>query len=151
MKIQRTEDGRTRTVHTFDPDIPRERSRTKQAERNDADINQIVKRAKSGHPINSAARGTPRYGDFSSGTDYGAACTQIRHAQEDFHKVPALIRKRFNNDPAELISFLANGDNLPEAISLGLVSDPNTELRELGAVMDANASRVAEALKPAGD
>ena len=36
--------------------------------------------------------------------------------------LPAQIRSRFENDPAKLIDFLDNSENLDEAIKLGLVS-----------------------------
>ena len=34
------------------------------------------------------------------------------------------IRERFKNDPAEMISFLEDENNLPEAIKLGMVTTP---------------------------
>ena len=35
--------------------------------------------------------------------------------------LPAKIRQRFNNNPAELIAFLQNSDNIEEAVELGLM------------------------------
>ena len=38
--------------------------------------------------------------------------------------LPADLRKRFSNDPGQLLSFLENEDNRAEAIKLGLVNAP---------------------------
>jgi len=39
-------------------------------------------------------------------------------------RLPADLRARFDNDPAQLIQFLENSDNKDEAIKLGLVNKP---------------------------
>ena len=42
--------------------------------------------------------------------------------QDDFMELPAQLRSRFNNDPAELIDFLGKEENREEATKLGLVA-----------------------------
>jgi len=64
---------------------------------------------------------SPRYGDFTGISDYQSALNAVIAAESEFEGLPAQIRARFNNDPEELINFLANNENLDEAISLGLV------------------------------
>jgi hypothetical protein len=39
-------------------------------------------------------------------------------------RLPAELRARFENDPAKLIEFIDNSENLDEAINLGLVNKP---------------------------
>jgi phage internal scaffolding protein len=50
--------------------------------------------------------------------------------QDEFEALPAQIRARFDNDPAQLIEFLENSDNRPEAEELGLVDKAAAEVVE---------------------
>lgn len=67
---------------------------------------------------------SPRYGDFTGISDYHSALNQVIAAEDEFMALPAQIRSRFDNDPAKLIDFLENSENLNEAIKLGLVNQP---------------------------
>jgi phage internal scaffolding protein len=73
---------------------------------------------------------SPRYGDFSGIGDYHTALNRVIAAQDEFEALPAQIRARFNNDPAELIEFLEDDKNRPEAESLGLVDKAAAEAVE---------------------
>ena len=64
---------------------------------------------------------SPRYGDFTGIGDYHTALNTVIAAEDEFMSLPAITRARFANDPAQLIEFLDNPENLDEAISLGLV------------------------------
>jgi phage internal scaffolding protein len=64
---------------------------------------------------------SPRSGDFTGIGDYHTALNQVIAAEDEFMSLPANIRARFGNDPAQLIEFLDKNENLDEAISLGLV------------------------------
>jgi len=66
----------------------------------------------------------PRYGDFSEIGDYHSALNAVRVAETEFDALPAGIRARFDNDPANLIGFLDDINNREEAISLGLIPKP---------------------------
>jgi len=55
--------------------------------------------------------------------DYLTMQTRIADAQADFMKLPAEIRQRFKNDPAELLRFLENDNNAQEAAELGLIPE----------------------------
>jgi phage internal scaffolding protein len=66
---------------------------------------------------------SPRYGDFTGIKDYQSALNAVIAAEDGFMTLPADIRSRFMNDPANLIDFLANDANRAEAEKLGLV-DP---------------------------
>jgi len=65
---------------------------------------------------------TPRYGDFTDVVDYQSALNAVIAAEDEFMALPAIIRTRFDNDPAKLIDFLGNDANRSEAESLGLVN-----------------------------
>lgn len=93
---------------------------TQQHPKDECDINNILRQFNiTGQLPNQPLQ--PRYGDFSGIGDYHSALNQIIATQDEFMALPANIRSRFQNDPAELIEFLENKDNLEEAISLGLV------------------------------
>jgi phage internal scaffolding protein len=73
---------------------------------------------------------SPRYGDFTGIGDYHTALNRVIAAQDEFDGLPATIRARFNNDPAQLIEFLDNSENRPEAEKLGLVEKAAAEVVE---------------------
>ena len=71
----------------------------------ECDINTIVKRfGITGELPNGVAM--PLSGDFTGVTDFQTVMQLIRQAQESFYELPAEVRARFGNNPAEVISFL---------------------------------------------
>lgn len=100
-------------------------SLTQQQFKEEADINNIIASYNTTglltNPLVQSAR-QPIFGDFSNlPQDYMQVQNQLLQAQADFMDLPAKIRQRFNNNPAELISFLQNPNNVDEAIELGLM------------------------------
>jgi len=69
----------------------------------------------------------PRYGDFSGITDYHTAMNAVIAAEDGFMALPADLRARFQNDPAQLIDFLSDENNRQEAENLGLLDAKTTE------------------------
>lgn len=98
-------------------------SRTKQSERDDSDINNIVRRFGLTGQLPTSVR-QPTYGDFIGPDDYQQALHIIMDADSLFMDLPSEIRKRFNNDPAEYLAFIEDPANIDEAIELGLVNRP---------------------------
>jgi len=89
--------------------------------KDESDINYIVRQfgltgELPGKPL------SPQYGDFTGVLDYHSAVNAVLAAQDDFMELPAQLRSRFNNDPAELIDFLSDENNREEATKLGLVA-----------------------------
>jgi len=74
---------------------------------------------------------SPRYGDFTGISDYHTALNRVIAAQDEFEALPAQIRARFDNNPAQLIEFLENSDNRSEAEELGLVEKATAEVVEV--------------------
>lgn len=64
----------------------------------------------------------PLFDDFTSAPDYVQSQCVIAEANQLFAQLPSLIRKRFNNEPVELLAFLAKEENIDEARRLGLVT-----------------------------
>jgi phage internal scaffolding protein len=68
---------------------------------------------------------SPQYGDFTGISDYKTALDRINSANTEFMNLPAELRAKFNNEPANLINFLDNDANRQEAENLGLVEPLN--------------------------
>lgn len=109
-------------------------SRTKQSFKDECDINKIMQRFKKVmssdylSQFNQVVGG--QFGDFSMVSDYRSALDQINAAEAVFEALPAVVRKRFDNDPALFLDFVDNPANADEMVSLGLavakpvVNDP---------------------------
>lgn len=95
-------------------------SMAKQAFAEECDINTIVRRfgLMGELPVNVRM---PTYGDFTGLTNYHEALNAIAAAHESFDAMPAEVRARFHNDPAEFVAFCNDEKNRPEAEKLGLV------------------------------
>jgi len=102
-----------------------EPTRAQQHHKDECDINVILERfGKTGQvPVNTIS-GT--YGDFSGVHDYHTAMNALIAAETEFAALPAQIRNKFANDPANLVQFLDNPENRAEAESLGLVNISST-------------------------
>lgn len=94
-----------------------------QSEKDSCDINKIVSKFKSTGVMTNVRTDQPLFGDFSDLVDIQTQRIRMQDAQEAFMTLPAQIRKRFSNDPVELINFLNDENNRPEAIKLGLIDE----------------------------
>lgn len=83
---------------------------------------------------------SPRYGDFTGIGDYHTALNRVIAAQEEFEALPAQIRARFENDPAQLIEFLNDEANRSEAVELGLIEKVAAEAVEATQVTPEKAA-----------
>jgi phage internal scaffolding protein len=117
-----------RTPYNYDRDIASNESglecldptMAQQQFREECDINTIMERfGRTGELI--APVRMPQYGDFDGVNDYHSAMNAIVEAQSAFDSLPAKVRARFGNDPAEFLDFVYNEENREEAIRLGLV------------------------------
>lgn len=100
-------------LDNFDP------SKTVQSDAVDADINTIVKRFGLTGEMPTNVR-VPLDTDFADAYDFRTAMDAIVAAERSFAAMPAEVRKRFGNDPAEFVEFCGNPDNIDEMIKLGL-------------------------------
>lgn len=122
---------------------------TQQHFKEETDVNQIVKKYMRtgvlGNPL-SAPTEAPKFSTFDQNFDYFGAQCFIAKAQQEFEALPAVVRKRFDNDPGQLIAFLSDEKNRPEAENLGLV-EPRPE-EQLPAGSDLPLSQTAPAVEP---
>jgi phage internal scaffolding protein len=99
-------------------------SLTQQQFKEESDINTIVDRfMKSGvlpTPVNM-----PQYVDYEGVFDFQSAMHVVRQADENFMRLDAKVRSRFNNSPQEFLEFFADPNNVEEAIRLGLAIPRN--------------------------
>ena len=99
----------------------------------EADINNIIRRYQETgsfyDPLVPASR-QPLFGDFTCVGDYMDAYYKLTTAQQSFDSLPASVRDRFSNDPAQLIAFLDDAKNRDEAVRLGLLSPAPADDKE---------------------
>ena len=116
-----------RSPYNYDMDLASDKaglkcedsSLTQQQFKEESDINTIVSRfMKSGvlpDPINM-----PQYMDYEGVFDFQSAMNTVRQADENFMRMDAKVRARFNNSPQEFLEFFGNPENAEEAVRLGL-------------------------------
>lgn len=96
-------------------------SLTRQSAKDECDINQIVKKHLAGQVSSFVNKNEPRYEDYT-GFDFQAAMNTVASASEMFADLPAVIRKRFQNDPVEFMNFVHDPENIEEGRKLGIFS-----------------------------
>jgi len=100
-------------------------SLTQQQFKEEADINTIVDRFLKSGVLPTAAT-MPQYVDYEGVFDFQSAMNVVRRADENFMRLDAKVRARFNNSPQAFLEFFANPENADEAIRLGLAIPKET-------------------------
>lgn len=96
-------------------------SLTKQAEREECDVNVIMKKYERTGVLESFNRNPARYGDVSSVSDYRTALEVVRQAEEAFASLPAEVRDACGNVPIGLVELVFDPEREDEARALGLL------------------------------
>lgn len=98
-------------------------AQTKQSEKDNCDINLIVKRyATSGVLPQVNVQGL--FVDVSSLPDYRAAIDQVAYAESIFRQLTSEQREFFSNDVETFIDFVADSKNTETLQELGLIPGP---------------------------
>jgi len=98
---------------------------TVQASKEEADINTLVRRFGLTGQMPQNVR-VPLSGDFTDALDFRDSLHAIMEAEKSFAALPAEVRRRFGNDPAEFVDFATALDregkllHLEEMRSMGL-------------------------------
>lgn len=87
-------------------------TRTKQSFKEECDINNIVRKFQADGQLPYNVKENPQYGDYSAVPSYQEAMNIVRDAEDRFNALPAMLRKRFDNDPGQFIEFVNNPDNV---------------------------------------
>ncbi len=119
--------------------------RTKQAMKSECDINNIMAKFQKTGVIDFVNQHSPQFGDCT-GIDFQTSMQTVVRAQEMFADLPSSVRKRFNNEPSELLDFLENPENRLEAIKLGLLD--RTHGREADGTGSAKKRRTGDSEPP---
>lgn len=98
---------------------------TEQSHCEECDINNIIRK----HGIDLIAATAPllspdMFMDVSTTNDFREALEITRKAESSFLQLPAQVRARFNNSPAEFLDFLHDPGNGEELVRMGLASPP---------------------------
>lgn len=96
-------------------------SMTKQAHKDECDLNRIMARAKKGQAVAFRTRYDGQVGDFLDiPADFHGAMNAVARAQEAFMELPSDVRKRFGNDPEAFFTFANDPANIGEMRKMGL-------------------------------
>lgn len=106
-------------------------SLTQQQFKEESDINTIVDRFLKSGVLPTAAT-MPQYVDYEGVFDFQSAMNVVKAADDNFMRLDAKVRARFNNSPQAFLEFFANPENVDEAIRLGLAipKSPSTVAQE---------------------
>ena len=100
---------------------------TKQAFKEECDVNQIMKKYQKTGVIDHVNRFGGDYGFADSG-DFHQAMSLIADAQTMFNELPSQAREHFGNDPARFLDFVDRMDAIedrPLLEELGMVTQTN--------------------------
>ena len=120
-KITKRKNGSRRVQFTSD-----EKTKTEQHHKSEVNINNILERYRRTGTAPMAA-GRPMYGDFTNALDFQETKDRIIAANRQFMELPSDIRDMFDNDPGQLLDFVADADNKAEAIEMGLIPKDEPE------------------------
>lgn len=98
-------------------------SMTDQSQKEDADINTLIKRFGITGEIPVLDR-LPVQGDFVGNMTYHEAQNALLEADAAFMELPAELRARFHHDPGQFVQFCSNKENKAELLKLGLMPAP---------------------------
>lgn len=101
------------------------KGRTKQAHKDECDINNILTRYRKSGLIDHVNRYQGRYGDVSTAEDFQTSVNRVMEANAMFMSLPAEIRRRFDNDPAAFLDFMLDPEKIEQQRELGLVPPEN--------------------------
>lgn len=93
---------------------------TVQSDKDDADINVLVRRfgVTGTMPQNVRA---PLVGDFTGVTDFQTAMNAVNQANDSFLQMPAELRAKLGHDPARFVDWCADDKNREEMKKYGLL------------------------------
>ena len=104
-------------------------SQVEQCHKDQININTIVAKAKKTGVV-PMRPGAVSYGDFSNVGSFEECLNAVNEARGAFMALPAALRKRFGNNPGNLLEFLDDEDNRQEAEELGLLEIERSEAAE---------------------
>lgn len=102
-------------------------TRTKQASKDECDINLILKTAAKNGGVITHLKEKRLMGDFTQHPEYHEAMNFIAEANSAFAELPAHVRGEFENDPAKFLAFAEDPENIEHMRELGLAPEAPPE------------------------
>lgn len=106
-------------------------SRTKQADAEACDINNLMKKYEKTGVLEHMGNNPGRYEDLPMGLDYQRALNLAITAKDSFDALPGTLRALFDNDAETFLNFMDDPENEQEIIDLGLRSPEELETDEI--------------------
>ena len=103
--------------------IPHGKSMTKQADRDRANIHNILKRYEKTGLLPQRTT-SPIEGELPQVESFHQAMNILVTAQQSFEALPSNVRQKFENDPAKFLEFVNDEKNKDQLIELGLAVAP---------------------------
>lgn len=128
----------------FSKDNNKSISKTQQHFKSEADINLVMKRYNTSGLLTDPSKVPtvmPKFGDFSNVQDFHSMQNKLIEVKNYFMSLPSETRKLFDNNPQNLLSWIADPKNLKEARELGLLPRDLSQIRytkedENGSIID---------------
>lgn len=116
----------------------------------ECDINTIMRRYETGEEITHVARTPPMYLDYASVPgNLMDAMAFMQNATSEFMRLPAHVRREFDNDPGKFVAFAENPANLDQMRAWDLAPKPPEQPAQVPAAQASPASPGAPAASPA--
>lgn len=98
---------------------------TKQSFKAECDVNNILAQYATTGMLSHVNKRQGDYLDLSEfPNDYLQTMQIYQEAEHQFGQLPALLRKKFQNDPYQFVQFLSDPDNADAIVSMGLGTKP---------------------------
>ena len=107
---------RRRVAMEFDP----KKGLTEQHHKDRVNIHTIMRKYEKTGILEHVSQYKGEYMNLAGRPEFHEAMNIIAEAQQMFETVPAEIRKKFGNDPAEYVEFMQNPENRDKIEALGL-------------------------------
>lgn len=117
QKVELRENGTKRVVQ-----VNVSERRAEQHHKQICDINHIVRRFQKTGLVDHVSSIKGSYDDFTGIGSYHECMNKLIRAEEDFLKLPASIRKEFDNDAGVLLDEIQKPENYDKMVKLGLLN-----------------------------
>jgi len=109
-----------------------QKSRTRQSEKDNCDINKIMERFNRSGKLPTMQSAPPRYGDAIA-PDYATSLNIVKDAQSRFMSLSAAARKHFDHNPQRFLEALQDSskENQQKLLKLGILIEVQPSEKEL--------------------
>lgn len=111
----------------------------------ESDVNYIVNRYLQTGQWENVSERPPVYADmsaFDGDMDLIRAYEAVERAEDGFMRLPSDLRKKLDNDPSKLVSWLSDESNRADAVKFGLFTAPPAQSEKI--VAESTSATVTE-------